>query len=330
MTKEQSLQLKGVAILMMLWLHLFNTAERVAECTTCINFLNGKPLVYALARVAGLCVPIYLFISGYGLAKSTDLRGSALWRRLRRVYSHYWLVFIIFIPIGCFLAPVHYPGNIWEAVLNFFSLSESYNQEWWFLLPYVVLLVLARWIVPFIRERKFWQDFVLFLLLFLLATISFKVKGQFSDNLPVRRLIHFVLLLPAFYGGVCCGSHLSGAWYDRSLRGALWWLLLLLFVRCFIGASIVNVLFCIPFILLFIQLNIPQPLQSVFRFFGRHSTFMWLTHTFYAYYFFHDELYGLHYPLVMYVVLLVASLLTAMVLNWILGVLNSFFCRPSN
>ena len=330
MNKEQSLQLKGVAILMMLFLHLFNTAERVAECTTYINFLNGKPLVYALARVAGMCVPIYLFISGYGLAKSTDLSGSALLRRLRRVYSHYWLVFVLFIPLGCIIAPALYPDSWGAAILNFLSLSESYNHEWWFLLPYAVLLLLAGWIIPFVRKCKPWQNLVAFLLLFLLSVLSFRVKSQFADNLPVLRFIHFILLLPAFYAGACCGNHLSGAWYGRSLRGALWWLLILLFVRCFIGASIVNVLFCIPFILLFIQLDIPIPLQSVFRFFGRYSTFMWLTHTFYAYYFFHDELYSLHYPLVMYVVLLVASLLTAMVLNWILRVLNSFFCRPSN
>ena len=315
MDKGQSLQLKGVAILMMLWLHLFNTTERVAACTTYINFLNGKPLVYVLARFCGLCVPVYLFISGYGLAKSKDLDTSALFRRLRRVYTHYWLVFLIFIPIGCFLAPALYPGNIWEAVLNFLSISTSYNGEWWFLLPYAILLVLARWIVPFVRRCSSWQNLVVFLFLFTVSAFILNVKGHLDNILAFRRFTHILFVLPAFYGGVCCGSHLSGAWYGRSLRGALWWLLLLLFVRCFIGASIVNVLFCIPFILLFIQLNIPQPLQSVFRFFGRYSTFMWLTHTFYAYYFFHKELYALHYPFVMYVILLVISLLTAIVLD---------------
>lgn len=56
MTKDQSLQLKGIAILMMLFLHLFNTQERMMDCVTYLDFFNGKPLVYALARTCGLCV----------------------------------------------------------------------------------------------------------------------------------------------------------------------------------------------------------------------------------------------------------------------------------
>ena len=68
MTKEETLQLKGIAILMMLFLHLFNTTANVEQCQTYIYFWNGKPLVLALSRVAAFCVPIYIFLSGYGLA----------------------------------------------------------------------------------------------------------------------------------------------------------------------------------------------------------------------------------------------------------------------
>ena len=38
MTRTDSIQLKGIAILMMLLLHLFNTPERVALCDTYIRF----------------------------------------------------------------------------------------------------------------------------------------------------------------------------------------------------------------------------------------------------------------------------------------------------
>lgn len=48
MTKEETLQLKGIAILMMLFLHLFNTTANVEQCQTYIYFWNGKPLVLAL------------------------------------------------------------------------------------------------------------------------------------------------------------------------------------------------------------------------------------------------------------------------------------------
>lgn len=79
MNKTESLQLKGIAILMMLFLHLFNTADRVELCNISIYFWNGKPLVLAMSRVAAFCVPIYLFISGYGLTCS--------YKKLLRIYT---------------------------------------------------------------------------------------------------------------------------------------------------------------------------------------------------------------------------------------------------
>ena len=69
MEKEETLQLKGIAILMMLYLHLFCHLEEVEQCKTFVNWINGKPLAYVFFRVGALCVPIYLFLSGYGFVK---------------------------------------------------------------------------------------------------------------------------------------------------------------------------------------------------------------------------------------------------------------------
>ena len=91
MTRTDSIQLKGIAILMMLFLHLFNTPERVALCDTYIRFPDGQPLVYVLSRVAAWCVPVYIFLSGYGLAARAE-RGdyglSSAVSRLVPLYVH--------------------------------------------------------------------------------------------------------------------------------------------------------------------------------------------------------------------------------------------------
>ena len=65
-TKEESLQLKGSAILIMLFLHLFNSQENIDRCILSVKFL-GKPIVSQLATFSEICVPLYLFLSGYGL-----------------------------------------------------------------------------------------------------------------------------------------------------------------------------------------------------------------------------------------------------------------------
>lgn len=62
MTKQESLEFKGIAILLMLLLHLFNTQERVAECTTFINFWNHKtPRICTFASGFILCTPLHFF-----------------------------------------------------------------------------------------------------------------------------------------------------------------------------------------------------------------------------------------------------------------------------
>jgi hypothetical protein len=146
MTKEETLQLKGIAILMMLFLHLFNTTANVEQCQTYIYFWNGKPLVLALSRVAAFCVPIYIFLSGYGLAITykQNQRIMRSWNRIFNLYINYWIVFLLFIPLACFIRPQNYPGNLTEFICNFIALDCSYNREWWFFLPYVLLVISSK------------------------------------------------------------------------------------------------------------------------------------------------------------------------------------------
>ena len=58
LTKEHSIQIKGVAILCMVLFHLFGFPERIP---TSVQWM-GMPIIKALQ----ICVPIYLFMAGYG------------------------------------------------------------------------------------------------------------------------------------------------------------------------------------------------------------------------------------------------------------------------
>ena len=133
---------------MMLFLHLFNTTANVEQCQTYIYFWNGKPLVLALSRVAAFCVPIYIFLSGYGLAITykQNQRIMRSWNRIFNLYINYQIVFLLFIPLACFIRPQNYPGNLTEFICNFIALDCSYNREWWFFLPYVLLVISSQYI----------------------------------------------------------------------------------------------------------------------------------------------------------------------------------------
>ena len=63
--KETSKILKGIAILMMVFLHLFNRDSQIDLYDSCF-FINGHPFAQCFARA---CNPVgmFLFLSGYGM-----------------------------------------------------------------------------------------------------------------------------------------------------------------------------------------------------------------------------------------------------------------------
>ncbi|MFC0476121.1 hypothetical protein ACFFHF_12840 [Robertmurraya beringensis] len=64
LTKRDLHLTKGVAILMMLLLHLFCRKEFEGLYETYI-YIGETPLIYYLALFGDACVPIYCFASGY-------------------------------------------------------------------------------------------------------------------------------------------------------------------------------------------------------------------------------------------------------------------------
>ena len=59
LTKDNTLEIKGVAILCMIFFHLFGFPERIP--TENISQWMGSPITKAFQ----ICVPIYLFMAGW-------------------------------------------------------------------------------------------------------------------------------------------------------------------------------------------------------------------------------------------------------------------------
>ena len=85
---------KGVALLLLLWHHLFYQNPEFG------------PLVHGTAVLAKVCVAIFVILSGYGLAESVRANPPGLLafykKRLSRLYLNFWFIAAIFIPIGVF------------------------------------------------------------------------------------------------------------------------------------------------------------------------------------------------------------------------------------
>ena len=330
MNKETSLELKGIAILLMLLLHLFNTQERVAACTTYVMFWNHKPLVYALSRVAGFCVPIYLFVSGYGHAISL-LRGRLNFghclQRIRKLYVNFWLIFFIFIPIACWVQPTAYPRGATVFLQNMIGLDFSYNKEWWFLLPYVALALLSPFLFRAVAQKTDTGDYrigkaplLLTAAVYLLVTTCGKYLPDSLSQQPL--IVLFLNTLKLLFVFIAAAAFAFNQWFERLQAWPrrkshlfLLCLLALCLLRMSLGPSFLNAFFVLVCIPLYVLLSRPNWLKRFLMFFGKHSTNMWLCHTFFAYYIWGEWFYGLRYPLLIYLALVAASLGVSMLVE---------------
>lgn len=341
MTRTDSIQLKGIAILMMLFLHLFNTPERVALCDTYIRFPDGQPLVYVLSRVAAWCVPVYIFLSGYGLAARAE-RGdygfSSAVCRLVPLYVHYWVVLLPFVAIGCWLKPQVYPGSAEELLLNMAGWSCSYNHEWWFLLPYVVLALLSPFLLYALRAHGSTASHTGWLaaavVLYLLSDILYRLYAPWIDRCAVLNLADEVaqLFLMFLCGALSRIHHIPSRFAARAESCLGRWtrmvsvlvLLLLCVLRMSVGWVLPNPVFAYLFMLLYRVIRPCRPLPFLMAM-GRQSTSLWLCHTFFAYYLFSPFVYSFRHPILIYPVLVLLSWVASVPLTRISSAISSRF-----
>ena len=111
MSKEVSIMLKGIAILLMLFLHLFNNLDNAMVCNNLL-MIDGVPLTYILTRAAGP-VPFYIILSGYGMYLIEHKRKYDVVLKLKKLYLHYWISLCCLIPIGAIMFGMDkYHGSI--------------------------------------------------------------------------------------------------------------------------------------------------------------------------------------------------------------------------
>ena len=315
MSKEESTILKGVAILLMLFLHLFNKTN-LSEICQPLLFVGDQPLVHILSRAANP-VAFFIILSGYGLRFVYDqgkLDMKSQGRRLLKLYIHYWLILFVFVSIGSYVHPETYPGDIWKIIGNLTSWNNTYNYETWFLFPYAVISLCAFPIFKLMDKIGNVRSLLLFFCIsFACAYITSRYIAVYKlyDSMLAHIITPLGFLFGFGIGAVMCRisavrplriKHLEG-------RGRLTILLLLLLVtfRCLFDTSAFHTIYVFFFILLFLHIPLHRIVKMFLVKMGEHSMPMWMIHTFFSNYIFREFIWGFQYPLVIYIVLLTIS-----------------------
>ena len=343
-TLQKSNQLKSIAILMMLFLHLFNRDYK--GLFQPLLFIGNQPLSYYLSLFCDACVPIFAFVSGYGLYFKfrQDPQGyaSANGTRLKKLYLNFWIIVILFaVILGFFLGAEGYPGSVQKLLLNLTAIDPSYNGAWWFLTAYILFVLTSQFWFK-ILERFNPYIFLFVLLIMYGMSFYFRIyrpgifENYIADWFHRQSALYFCTLFQFMLGAFA----LKYDWHQKlsSLFGriqfkntaALTGILFLIILHGLLPNFIIAPFTGLGFIFLFLQLDLPEFINKTIDFFTPHATNIWLVHMFFYMIYFPEFIYSPKLVGAIFALLVVLSLLSSYLVKTIeKPVTKLFFPTPS-
>lgn len=315
LTKDDTRVMKGIAICCMLMHHLWCFPGRIAgqPLENLFTIFNIPSTLY-FGFFGKICVPMFFFFGGYGVYKSCYGKKYDILGRLRKLYFAYWKVFLIFIPIGFifFASQTPYCTDIFiysrfanfsskELISNFLGFTSTYNREWWFLISYAFALITFPLIRGIIDRFSAKTNILIVIIVTLLMTNVFpgirkaETLGVLGNNLLYLKFFCQIAPYAACFwmGAVVARNGLLDRLSDSAKNNrilnpitdlAVWGIIIFL-RQSELGDKFD--IFYIPVLTVATidLLNRVKIVKKGFVQLGKQSTFMWLIHPFFCYYF---------------------------------------------
>ena len=280
LSKSDTAGIKGIAILFMLWHHLF------------LHSTEYGVLTPSMAVVFKVCVALFLFVSGYGLTKQygglekRDVRTTIrFWlRRFINFFLPFWFCFVLVVVIGnlCGYA-FHdaYPATrntLKCVILDFFGQMgyDSYLGPWWFN-KMIIQLYLAFPFLYMILYNRYTA---------IVGLIAIVIVQLFSYRIPGKLFFIVEGGLPSFCLGMMAARFRivpemrkraqKIAWIITAVLIGVVLSILLLILKNPNQAILIRALLSLCIVVAFKSSDVSVSL--VMGFVGKYATIMYLTH----------------------------------------------------
>lgn len=322
-SKDDTLISKGIAIILMYFHHLFYFDDRIVDGNYYNSIYNlwGQRIEIFMGSFGKLCVAIFIFLSGYATYKTfiyKDRKSDFVNKKIFKFYKIYLIVFVIFVPIGIILGKIKF--SIYEFVNNVFLLESSYNWEWWFARPFIALMFFFPLIVRFFKDsdEKKQRNVIsidimktiicaVIIITMLPQILDLSFFEHFRETKYYTILIETLRVLPSFFSGYVFAKYDLFKKYNSLFSTN--------FIRVIISLFTVIAVFDFRFktgvdmdydyiyapIFIISCVNIVNEikyLKNIFIAIGKLSTYMWLMHSFFCYYYFQSYIYIWHNPII--------------------------------
>lgn len=344
-TKTHTDIAKGVAVFLMICHHLFGFSNRLRD----VSYISVIPLSnnyyeHLFARFGGICVSMFLFLSGYGLyisyMKKGDFTFSDSLKKMSSFLTNYWVVFILFVPMR-FLWFNDNAAYVWDFKMflsNYFVLSSSYNSEWWFARLYIELLLLFPIIKYFLNKNIIGSISTSILLCFLslkldviftlFPQLSFVKSSLLYNDIKVILLWQTIFVFGCLSSKYGLFEQVNSYLVKKKLDKKLFYIIISLIIVVIklkipklvdINQNHIDIFITPIFIFTCTNIISSLKIKNIFIFFGKYSMNIWLTHTFFIYYYFQKMVYYPKLSVLIVVWACLLSLLSSIVIELILS-----------
>lgn len=330
--KRQTNISKGVAVLLLLWHHLFYNSSEKYSLFKSLFIYNSIPIECFISVFARVCVAIFLILSGYGLAKSYSkycesakndgCKKNIVKNDMVYVVNHwlhlmssYWFVFIVFVPASLFFGrrfydfygnnPLNYISDLMGV--SYLANGNTMNTTWWYMSVCIVYYLMFPLLYKILKRYP--EPFLLvsFLVCFLpfnsqLLTCFFPfILGMYFAKNDLFMKIEQLLKTNTNKFLVCCLGILICAVLRSRVK-----------VDGFFGLAII--------MLSYMFLSKIKILNIVLEELGKSSGLIFLFHTFIYSYWFKDFIYGFKYSLLIFIVMVGICYTISLLLKFIMKI----------
>lgn len=358
-SKEDTLSVKAIAVMLMLMHHLFAFPDKLANgaAYTSMFSVNGEAVEMLLGNFGKLCVALFMLLSGIGMYKNYMMReqvsnadmSAMIIKRAKNAYIKYWQILIIFAPIGLIIGAENMTSACAPVdwVKNFLAIDTTFNNEAWFLTLYLLIIccfpLIIRWFGR--KHSNPWSDIV-WLLLF--NTVSVTVIPSFVGTVQYMQLFNgtfyfqklqvVLSMIPMFMAGCFLAKYeviekiraCFDYGYVRKIIGIIMIIATFLLrqrwaMRTNWGWDRLDFIYaasvCIAIALIIDGLTY---VKKGLSFVGKYATGIWLIHSFFCYYYFQQLIYAPKNSILIFILLLGISLFMAWGLDYLYGMIWKF------
>lgn len=347
-TKEHTMQMKGIAIIILLFHHCFLNAQRWAtvpyEKLATTKGWGYYPISFApfsshtiqyLASFSKICVAMFVFMTGYGMwvsyesQKKKTTMSNYIKKRMVTLMTGFLIIFVVTeilaIPTGRFIEVYgHDFRSVVYMIIDALGLAKLLGTPlfcltWWYMSLAIVLIM----IFPFVHsimEKYQWVVVV--------ASIIVPRACGFGQSTDLFRYL-LAYTLGMYFAQHDLLARIKEKFMEQNVAGKQLSLIvsligLAVIIKCrqnaWIGWKYLDFWdgFAAMYMIVISYIYILNGKWIVkgLGFLGKHSMNVFLIHSFYRDVFFHEFTYSFYYAWLDYIVLMAISLVTSIVLEW--------------